>query len=115
LQRTTIIGIDCAVSDFNTGIAVGVVRDGALNLQSVSLGMEPWAETVTGIVAEHSEDRFLLCLDSPLGWPRSLKIGLSGHRAGERVPGDYNQWSVDEAPDISDRWRGIKGVYLRLP
>ena len=76
---TLVIGIDCAVNESDTGFAMGFVSDGTLELQGARLGAEPWAEAVERIAVEQKDDRILLCLDSPLGWPESLKSGLRGH------------------------------------
>lgn len=87
---TGIIGIDCATSPKNVGLALGEF-DGV-------------SARVLSVVAPDNEDqilrtvetwiergpRTLLALDAPLGWPRPLQLGLQHHRAGDPLPGDGN-------------------------
>lgn len=81
-ETTTIIGIDCAVEEKKTGVAVGWWDAGRLVLTSLpSLReMRPVADCVCRILS--GSKRTLIALDAPLGWPEDLGKSLAGHLAG---------------------------------
>ncbi len=87
---TTIIGIDCATDAKNTGLARASFHGDNLAVLEAECGetqsdllklLTRWVET---------EDRVLLALDAPLGWPEALGRALIGHSAGALI---------EEAPD----------------
>jgi predicted nuclease with RNAse H fold len=80
----TVIGVDCATQEERTGLAHGVLHDdGALELRRVTLGTagESAPATIAGWIA--GQERFVIALDAPLGWPAGMASGLGKHRAGE--------------------------------
>lgn len=84
--RWTIIGVDCATQEERMGLARAVLHeDGALRLERVTLGTagESAAANISQWIAAAGEDRFVLALDAPLGWPKPLGSALTRHAAGE--------------------------------
>jgi len=82
-----IAGIDCATRPEKTGLTLGALSpDGVLHLKRAMTGTDR-----NGILAEvcswlEGRNRALVCMDAPLGWPRSMGDSLIGHEAGEGLP-----------------------------
>ncbi len=95
MNKTLIIGIDCAVEDKNTGVAVGVwsERDRQLNLISKHGSNKFLTKTIIITIKGtlNQSDRILLAFDAPLGWPIDMGKQLSKHIAGNPLPVDSNQ------------------------
>ncbi|MCW8907758.1 MAG: DUF429 domain-containing protein [Sedimenticola sp.] len=88
---TSIIGIDCATDPKRIGLARGrMTADGLVleRLGKVARG-EPVAERVVDWIA--GQERVLLAMDAPLGWPAALGDALAFHRAGGFLPTLPNQ------------------------
>lgn len=84
-MQITVIGIDCAVSPANVGLALGRFSDGTVRVEEIVRGSsEP---DLRGIIERWLRDRpegpALLALDAPPGWPAPLAHALPDHRAGE--------------------------------
>ena len=82
----TLIGIDCATQDVNTGVALADCADGVIVLREVMVGSRerPTAAVVSDWL-RRCDGPTLLALDAPLGWPASLAPTLITHRAGSRI------------------------------
>ena len=82
MDKTTIIGIDCATVDAKVGLAWGTADSNGCVVQCAAA----WSKEVkvAETVAEwlDQSDQALIALNAPLGWPRPLGLGLAEHRAG---------------------------------
>ena len=83
-----IIGVDCAVSSKNIGIAIGEHFDGQVEVASVTHGAPHPGEYLAEILSQ--EEVALLALDAPLGWPAPLGSSLQAHTAGTTLPVEAN-------------------------
>lgn len=84
--ETTIIGIDCATDEAKVGLARAALKDGQCTITFA--GVCPSEKRVVNVLADwmSGEDRVLLALDAPLGWPQAMGRALAKHRAGEPLP-----------------------------
>lgn len=83
-QRWTIVGVDCATQEERMGLARAVLHEsGELELERVTLGTagESAAASINQWIS--GQERFILALDAPLGWPDPLGAVLAQHHAGE--------------------------------
>ena len=94
-----VIGIDCAVSDKNIGLAKGKVTtadqtDNQAQTFEVEVtdavrgGEEPVLDTLIRWISDDEE--VILCLDAPLGWPKAMGEELIRHRAGDVIKTTMN-------------------------
>jgi len=94
-----LIGIDCAVSDKNIGLAKGKVSDLSGNGEQVHRfevevtdavrgGDKPVLDTILHWIPE--DEDVLLCLDAPLGWPKPMGEQLITHEAGDFIETGMN-------------------------
>ncbi|NIV36317.1 MAG: DUF429 domain-containing protein [Anaerolineae bacterium] len=87
-MEVTIIGVDCATDPNRVGLALGRLAGEEAWIEEVTRGSkeQPVAETIAGWA--DGNDRTLLALDAPLGWPVDLCPTLIDHMAGDviRVP-----------------------------
>jgi len=98
VRRTTVVGIDCATVNRNTGLAFASVSGGVLSVEDcfVARPGRPVADQVSDrlpVGRNHRGDiatSALLALDAPLGWPAALGTGLSNHQAGRPMPASSN-------------------------
>ncbi|WP_046226982.1 DUF429 domain-containing protein [Paenibacillus dauci] len=75
-----IIGIDCATEHKNTGICVYDYNNKKfIAYKAASTTMD----TINSILKDHSKENFLLCWDTPLGWPIDFSSSLVNHLAGQ--------------------------------
>lgn len=68
------------------GLARAVLQEsGTLRLERLTLGTA--GESAAANIAQWigGQDRFVVALDAPLGWPKPLGTALSRHTAGERL------------------------------
>jgi len=82
---TNIIGVDCAAQGRDIGLALGHFDGHECNVSEVAHGkfLESVADTIAGWIS--ADERTILALDAPLGWPVHLGECLFNHRAGEHV------------------------------
>jgi hypothetical protein len=82
---TTIIGVDCAAQDCNTGLALGHFDGHQCKVSKVVHGNS--VDTVAGTISEWIPENqpTLIAMDAPLGWPAPLGECLHSHKAGEHV------------------------------
>lgn len=81
-----VIGIDCATNAKKVGLAMGVYGDGNTTLLETKLGSDgnSIAEIIMNWIQE--DDKVILAIDAPLGWPVDLGNSLYRHCAGEVLP-----------------------------
>ena len=79
-----IIGIDCAVDPADVGVAVGSLHADRLVIEDA---VQCAKKSVTDVVCDfvRRDDRILLAVDAPLGWPAALGTALATHRAGDAI------------------------------
>lgn len=84
-EKTTIIGIDCAVNEKNVGIAVGEFSTHGLVLKFLPSREEssPMVRCICTCIARPG--RILLAFDAPLGWPDNMGRSLARHSAGMHI------------------------------
>jgi predicted RNase H-like nuclease len=81
-----IIGLDCATVDAKVGLALGVLEEGHLEIQHATLcTRERAAASVIAGWVRDSQDRVLISIDAPLGWPKQLAETLINHNAGMAI------------------------------
>ena len=88
LRDLVVVGVDCATSPKNVGLArvVATARAARVDELATAASWEAIEETVAGWLGS----RTIIALDAPLGWPRPLGDVLSGHRAGGSVASSPN-------------------------
>ena len=89
MVATALVGVDCAVKPKKMGLAFGHLVDGCVRVDEARCARERTLEGVAGEIAEvlRNEDRALVALDAPLGWPAEMARRLATHRAGEPIAG----------------------------
>lgn len=80
---TAIIGVDCATEPKKRGVAVCRYGHDISSITKVATGLSE--EEIVSLVKEEKrhDDKLLLALDAPLGWPASMGEVLASHNAGE--------------------------------
>ena len=80
-----IVGVDCATESAKVGVALGTWEDGSVSVTAAKpCGRIP-PRDVIGEWLDIVDDRVLLAIDAPLGWPAELGDTLVGHSAGEEI------------------------------
>ncbi|MFC2076713.1 DUF429 domain-containing protein [candidate division KSB1 bacterium] len=87
-EELVFIGIDCAVNPRHVGLARGVLTDGRPRIDQVATGTT-WPE-IDNQVGGWINERTLIALDAPLGWPAPLGEALPAHRAGDPLSAEAN-------------------------
>lgn len=75
-----VVGLDMATVPNEQGVALGRIVDGHIEICKAGVG-----RILPG--ALESAPVCLLAIDSPLGWPASMREALCGHRAGGEILG----------------------------
>jgi predicted nuclease with RNAse H fold len=90
-EQIVLIGIDCAETAHNVGLARGEIVGKRARLTNVRCGSpgEVIAEQI--LTWLENEPHALIALDAPLGWPAALGRALSRHRAGDALMRSANQ------------------------
>jgi hypothetical protein len=91
MQRTTIIGVDCATSDTKVGLAIGDVEADrcVIRFAGACPRERRMAEQVSAWVTESA--KVLIAFDAPLGWPQTMGDALGAHRAGQPLEIEAHQ------------------------
>jgi predicted RNase H-like nuclease len=87
----TVVGVDVASDPANVGLALGDFADGVVTVEAAVMGSP--RQRPEEVLVEWLGDRrgpVLLALDAPLGWPAPLAAALTGHQAGDPLPGAAN-------------------------
>ena len=95
-EQVTIIGIDCATNVDKVGVAIArVFGENRENVQIEDAGVftgdtkgkpvskDDWTPLVEHLAKRLGDDRVLLALDAPLGWPDAMRAELAAHAAGK--------------------------------
>lgn len=85
-----VIGIDCATDVKSTGLSLGLYHDNKIELKETRLGSKSTsvAETIYRWISPN--EKVLLAIDAPLGWPVNLGQALYNHNAGQVIDIDSN-------------------------
>ena len=85
-----IIGIDCATQKKNIGLSVATFENGRsyLHEAKTAKGPESVAENISDWI--YRNDKVLIAIDAPLGWPVSLGNKLFAHAAGDYIDEESN-------------------------
>lgn len=80
-----VIGIDCATDVKCTGLSLGIYHKCKVELKETKLGSKNTsiAETIYSWIS--SNEKVILAIDAPLGWPVNLGQVLFNHSAGQGV------------------------------
>jgi len=79
-----VVGVDCAVNPANMGLSLGYCDGREVTIERVvqgSASVDPHELVADWI--QRSEERVLLAVDAPLGWPIAMAEELPDHRAGK--------------------------------
>ncbi|SHK22204.1 DUF429 domain-containing protein [Tepidibacter formicigenes] len=85
-----VVGIDCATDPKKVGLSLGMYIDGEINLLRARLGTKESSLAKTIYDWIDKEEKVLLAIDAPLGWPVNLGKHLENHNAGESIDVDSN-------------------------
>ena len=104
--NTAIIGIDCAVSEKNIGLACGIYGQPS-SLQYLVPGKK---DHVIPQIVEwcQQSDAALLTMDAPLGWPVNMGDELTHHEAGQPIKTKRNEFFNRETDKAIHRRYGKK-------
>ncbi len=80
-----VIGIDCATDVKSTGLSVGLYHNCEIELKETRLGTK--ISSIAEIIHSwlNPEEKVLLAIDAPLGWPSQLGQALYNHNAGQTI------------------------------
>lgn len=89
-KAVKIIGIDCATDVKSTGLSVCLYHNYEIELKETRLGTKnsSVAEIIYSWITP--EEKVLLAIDAPLGWPSNLGQALYNHNAGQTIDIDSN-------------------------
>jgi hypothetical protein len=82
---TALLGIDCATNPKKTGLALGEERGGGIHILRCTTGSKSTPPAMISSEWLKEYEDVLIALDAPLGWPKSLGLSLSEHKAGMPV------------------------------
>ena len=81
-----IIGIDCATTEADRGLALGVRDDHGLRLADATVaGKDRPSLSIVERWLTASEATTVIAIDAPLGWPRPMAESLGRHSAGATI------------------------------
>lgn len=89
-DKVKVIGIDCATEAKKVGLAMGVYRDRSITLLETKLGSD--GNSIVEIIKDwiQEDDKVVLAIDAPLGWPEDLGKSLCNHLAGQALAVNSN-------------------------
>jgi predicted RNase H-like nuclease len=95
-MKDYIIGIDCATDPRKRGIAIATYNGNVCHMESADTGMGD--DELVSVTSRclGPDNRVLLALDAPLGWPSTMGMVLMQHQAGQGLGRDAN--------DLFRRW-----------
>jgi predicted RNase H-like nuclease len=85
-----VIGIDCATDVKSTGLSLGSYYDNKIELKETRLGSKSTSVSETIYSWISPNEKVLLAIDAPLGWPANLGQALYNHNAGQVIDIDSN-------------------------
>lgn len=85
-----VIGMDCATDVKNVGLAMGVYSNSDIVLFETKFGSD--GNSIAEIIKDwiRIDDKVILAIDAPLGWPEDLGNSLCYHIAGQTLSIDSN-------------------------
>ncbi len=85
-----IIGVDCATDARKVGLAMGVYYNRDISLLETKFGSN--GNSIAEIIMDwiQLDDKVVLAIDAPLGWPEDLGDSLNHHLAGQTLYIDSN-------------------------
>lgn len=88
----TIIGVDCSTNPKKVGVACATLNGTQWNAEIAEpqVGEGKVVEKVTDWIKQ-ANGNVLLCLDAPMGWPRTMSDALHGHKAGAPFSDDIDR------------------------
>lgn len=88
----SIIGIDCSTNPKNVGLACATLNGTQWNAEIAEPQVNEGkvVEKVTDWIKQ-ANGNVLLCLDAPMGWPRTMSDALQGHKAGAPFSDDIDR------------------------
>jgi len=104
MNRTLVIGIDCAadinVTGNKTGLVFSSIENATLEVLEIwnrREGKSAFDQVNTWINSVDREDRILLAIDTPMGWPDKFGVSLATHMAGRPLLelSDFPQRTTD--------------------
>jgi len=84
-MTTSVIGIDCATQPKKIGLTLGRFMSSQVSVLETSVPANSTELIATLTTWVQQNDRTLLALDAPLGWPATMGITLGQHQAGEAI------------------------------
>lgn len=89
-MKIKVIGIDCATKPQKTGIALGIVDGDEVKILKADSGgpNKPIEKTLSEWI--NADDKVLIAIDAPLGWPNALGDKLVHHQAGQSLNSNPN-------------------------
>jgi predicted RNase H-like nuclease len=105
--KTRLIGIDCACSSKNIGIALGERDDsGELRVLEAACGGNVVSTADTLVDWLKDANTCLLAFDAPLGWPAAMGVELASHAAGQPIVTEPNSFFRRETDRVICRHLG---------
>lgn len=90
-MQKRLIGIDCATDPGKTGLALGCYRTGRVTMErALVCSRQERPDAVIADWLAGSEERTLIALDAPLGWPNAMGGALACHSAGAGITVEPN-------------------------
>jgi len=88
-----IIGIDCATTPQRTGISLGTFSKDGVSVQEALIcsQMRRPEDLAVEWVNSSKDQKTLIAIDAPLGWPLLLTTGLVFHAAGTSIQGNADK------------------------
>lgn len=85
-----VIGMDCATEAKKVGLAMGAHRDRSISLLETKFGSDGYS--ISEIIKSwiQKDDKVILAIDAPLGWPEDLGNSLCHHLAGQALAVEPN-------------------------
>lgn len=81
---TALLGIDCSTDPKKTGLALGELKNGLVNIIRCDIASKrnPPIRVIDWL---HDFEKVIIAMDAPLGWPKDHGIQLSAHKAGQAI------------------------------
>ena len=83
MKTHVVVGLDMSTEEENQGVAVGKIRPGRRRIELVKIGN---GRILNQTLDDYKQSPTLLAIDSPLGWPLSMRAALRGHLVGREIP-----------------------------
>lgn len=91
-NHCTIIGVDCATDPKKVGLARGIWQTDQLKITDITSGKNRPPVDIIYDWMKTAQEKCLLALDAPLGWPENFGRILADHMAGVPLQEEPNQF-----------------------